>query len=47
MQPQRVVEFGAVKKPALRPITMNATTGWRATMRTSAAIKPFWRYRAW
>ena len=37
--------IAAVKKPAPRPINMNATTGWRAMIRSSAAISQFWRYR--
>jgi hypothetical protein len=32
--------IAAVKKPAPRPITINASTGWRAMMRSSAAINP-------
>jgi hypothetical protein len=39
--------IAAVGKPAPRPITMNASTGWRATTRSRAGINPFCRYRSW
>jgi hypothetical protein len=32
--------IAAVGKPAPRPITMNASTGWRATAWSRAGIKP-------
>jgi hypothetical protein len=32
--------IAAVKKPAPRPITMNATAGWRAMMRSNACCPP-------
>jgi hypothetical protein len=38
--------IAAAKKLAPRPITMNATTGGRAMMRSRAAINSFCRYPA-